>query len=303
MGKNKALVILGIGVLIALAASLFTYSWLQKKGRVEAQTFETSSVVVASYDLPWGTVLTADMIKLAPFLKKSLPEGHFTNTTQVAGRTLLQPIKANEPIFDSRLAPTGAQGGGVAAVITVKKRAMAVKVDKVVGVSGFIHPGNRVDVLVTLQLGKVATPITKTVLENMLVLATGTEIEKSGKPEKPSQVDVITLEVTPEEGEKLALAASEGKLQLALRNSADTGEVVTKGTTFPVLIGSYSFAGQVSQANKDEQPAKPRKQVAKKQVTQPSRPTQPAPPPPRPTVSVELVKGGTISSVNFNRGE
>ncbi len=295
MGRNKALAILGIGVLIALIASLFTYGWLQKKGRVQAETLETMSVVVASSDLPWGTMLTADMVKLAPFLKRSLPEGYFANTTQVVDRTLIQPVKANEPIFDSRLAPTGSQGGGVAAVITPKKRAMAVKVDKVVGVSGFIHPGNRVDVLVTLaQVGKVATPITKTVLKNVLVLATGADVEKSGNREKPSQVDVITLEVSPEDGEKLALAASEGKLQLALRNSADTGDVVTKGTTFPVLIGSYSLPGQVSQ---DEQHAKPKKQAAKKQIAQPT------PLPPRPMVSVELVKGGTISSVNFNKGE
>jgi pilus assembly protein CpaB len=295
MGKSKALVILGIGVLIAFVASLFTYGWLQKKGRAQAQTQEIISVVVASSDLPWGTMLTTDMVKLTPFLKQSLPEGHFANATQVVGRTLIHPVKVNEPIFDSRLAPTGSQGGGVAAVITPKKRAMAVKVDKVVGVSGFIHPGNRVDVLVTLsQIGKVPTPITKTVLENVLVLATGAETDKTGNREKPSQVDVITLEVSPEDGEKLALASSEGKLQLALRNSADTGDVVTKGTTFPILLGSYGGPGQVS---KEEQPVKPKKQVTKKQVA------ESAPPPPRPTVSVELVKGGTISSVNFNKGE
>ncbi len=102
---------------------------------------------------------------------------------------------------------------------------MGVKVDKVVGVSGFIHPGNRVDVLVTLSRSdRQNEPTTKIVLENILVLATGTELEKSGKQEKPAQVDVITLEVTPEEGEKLALAATEGKLQLALRNYSDTGQ-------------------------------------------------------------------------------
>ncbi len=275
MGKNKALVILGIGVLIALVASLFTYGWLQNKGKVQAQTLETISVVVASSDLSWGTMLTTDMVKLAPFLKQSLPEGHFANTSQVAGRTLIHPVKVNEPIFDSRLAPTGTQGGGVAAVITPKKRAMAVKVDKVVGVSGFIHPGNRVDVIVTLsQTGKITTPITKTVLENVLVLATGAETDKSGNREKPSQVDVITLEVSPEDGEKLALAASEGKLQLALRNAADTGNIVTKGTTFPVLLGSYSSAGQVSA---EEQPAKPKKQVAKKQVAEPTPPVPRSP--------------------------
>ena len=85
MGRNKALVILGIGVLIALLASLFTYGWLRKKGTVQAQTLETVSVVVASSDLPWGTVLTTDMVKLAPFFKQSLPEGHFANTAKWQG--------------------------------------------------------------------------------------------------------------------------------------------------------------------------------------------------------------------------
>ena len=295
MGRNKAIVILGIGALIALIASVFTYGWLQRKGRVQAQTVETISVVVASSDLTWGTVLSTDKVKLAPFLRQSLPEGYFADVKKVVDRTLIHPVKMNEPIFDSRLAPTGTQGGGVAAVISPKKRAMAVKVDKVVGVSGFIHPGNRVDVLVTLSqtgTGRVATPITKTVLENVLVLATGAEMEKAGNREKPSQVDVITLEVGVEEGEKLALAASEGKLQLALRNSADTGNVDTKGTTFPVLLGSYSGHAQASM---EEQPVRPRKQVVRKQAA--------AAPALRTAVSVELVKGGTVSSVNFNKGE
>jgi pilus assembly protein CpaB len=294
MGRNKPFVIiLGAGLLMALIAAMFTYGWLQKKGKAEAGGQQTVSVIIASSDLPWGTVLTAGMVKSAPFLRQTLPEGYFADANKVVDRTLIQPVKANEPIFESRLAPTGT-GGGVAAVITPKKRAMAVKVDKVVGVSGFIHPQNRVDVLVTLSQtgqGRVITPITKTVLENVLVLATGAEMEKAGNKEKPSQVDVITLEVGLEEGEKLALAASEGKLQLALRNYADTGDVNTKGTTFPVLLGSYSGHLQTAM---EEQPAKPRKPVAKKPAAEQA---------PRPTVSVEMVKGGTVSSVNFNKGE
>ena len=251
-------------------------------------------MIIASSDLPWGTVLTAGMVKSAPFLRQSLPEGYFADATKVVNRTLIQPVKANEPIFESRLAPTGT-GGGVAAVISPKKRAMAVKVDKIIGVSGFIHPGNRVDVLVTLSQtgqGRVIAPITKTVLENVLILATGVEMEKTGNKEKPSQVDVITLEVGLEEGEKLALAASEGKLQLALRNYADTSDVNTKGTTYNVLLGSYAGRGQASL--EEQQPERPKKQVIKKRAPEAA---------PRPTVSVEMVKGGAVSSVNFNKGE
>jgi pilus assembly protein CpaB len=153
-------------------------------------------------------------------------------------------------------------------------------VDKIVGVSGFIHPGNRVDVLVTLSRNiRAQEPMTKIVLENILVLATGTELEKTGRQEKPAQVDVITLEVTPEEGEKLALAASEGKLQLALRNYTDTSSIGTQGTTIPALLS---------------QPAAPApKPVAKKTAA------------PRPSTgaSVEMIRGSKVTETNFKRGE
>jgi pilus assembly protein CpaB len=169
----------------------------------------------------------------------------------------------------------------VAALVSPKKRAMGVKVDKVVGVSGFIHPGNRVDVLVTLSRGERAhEPMTKIVLENILVLATGTELEKSGKQEKPQQVDVITLEVTPEEGEKLALAATEGKLQLALRNYSDTANSETKGTTIPGLL------------SRTEAP-----KATVKKATAAHKPAA------APGVTVETIRGSKVTEMNFKKGE
>jgi pilus assembly protein CpaB len=147
------------------------------------------------------------------------------------------PVKANEPILKSRLAPDSIATGGVAAVVDPNKRAMAVKVDKVIGVSGFVHPGNRVDVLVSLQkTERDDKPITKIVLQNILVLATGAEMEQRGKNEKPVQVDVITLELMPEDAEKLALATTEGKIQLALRSFNSSEEIATRGATIPTLL-------------------------------------------------------------------
>ena len=246
IGKNKALVMLGIAVVIALIVSLMVYNFLQKTTQVKQTTYalETQPVAVAQVDLQWGTVLTKEMVKYVPYLKDSLPAGYISDLSATVGRTLISPVKANEPILESRLAPTNVTTGGVAAIITPKKRAMAVRVDKVVGVSGFVFPGNRVDVLVTMTprgTGKEAvTPITKIVLEDILVLAAGSEIEQGSKQEKSKQVDVITLEVTPEDGEKLALAASEGKIQLALRNFTDNDDVMTRGTTSSRLLASYS---------------------------------------------------------------
>jgi pilus assembly protein CpaB len=127
------------------------------------------------------------------------------------------------------------------ALISPNKRAMAFRVDKIIGVSGFINPGNHVDVLVTIGSqagGDKQSMITKTVLENVLVLTVGQEMERAGKQEKTAPVDVITMEVTPEEAEKMALAASEGKVMLALRNPTDTKGVATRGATVPVLLSS-----------------------------------------------------------------
>jgi pilus assembly protein CpaB len=154
---------------------------------------------------------------------------------------------------------------------------MAVKVDDVVGVAGFINPGNMVDVLVTLTQ---SPPITKTVLENVLVLASGTELERRGHEEKPQPVRVITVEVTPEEGEKLALAANEGKLQLALRNPLNAEPILTRGATVPALLNSYRLPEKAE--------VKPE---VKPQVVAPVREVPP--------VKVELIKGSTVSTLTF----
>jgi len=279
MGKYRALVPLGVAFIIALITSFLIYNFLQKKTRVTLVPLETQAIAAAVGDIGWGTRLTKEMVKQVDFLKSSLPPGHFSDSDSLVGRVAIASIKANEPILDSRLAPLSIRTGGVAAIVNLKKRAVAVKVDKVIGVSGFIRQGNRVDVLVTIPTGKVSQqqPFTKTVLENILVLTVGPELEKKGKEEKPSDVDVITLEVTPDEAERLALAASEGKLQLALRNFSDTQEVFTRGVTIPALLASYSAGGIEG----------PGKVAAHK---------------PRPLV-VELVKGGKVTEIKFERSE
>jgi len=277
--KQKPLFLFGIATVIALVIAVMTYGWVKQMAQSQTQARETQPVVVAAADLTWGTSLTGDMVKVVPYLKESLPAGYFSDVSGVSGRTIIYPVKAGEPVFESKLAPTTVSSGGVAALVTPKKRAMAVKVDKVVGVSGFVHPGNRVDVLVTLSKNERAqNPMTKIVLENILVLATGTELEKAGKQEKPQQVDVITLEVTPEEGEKLALAATEGKLQLALRNFTDTDNAQTRGTTIPGLLAAQSAS-------------QPAQKGASKAVRVQRTPS--------PSVTVELIRGSKVTETNF----
>ena len=279
---SPPVIMLVVALLIAGIVSYWSYGLLQKKTVEQTVTAETQQVAVAAYDLKWGTVITNEVVKTQPYLKGSLPTGYIADPAAAVGRVVMYPIQVNEPLTESRLAPASVKLGGVAAVVAPKKRAMAVKVDKVVGVSGFIHPGHRIDVLVTLSKGdKSQQPITKIVLENIPVLAVGTEVEQAaGQKEKPAQVDVITLEVSPEDGEKLALAATEGKLQLALRNYTDTEDVQTRGTTIPNLLASYSGAG-------------PEKKATGMRRTAPAEPRG---------FTVELIKGNKVSEVKFNRG-
>jgi pilus assembly protein CpaB len=171
-------------------------------------------------------------------------------------------------------------------VIKPGKRAIAVKGDKVIGISGFINPGNRVDVLVTVKDPEKKEEKTKTFLENIPVLATGTQIQQNEKGE-PAPVDVYTLEVTLEEAEKLALAASEGKLQLALRSVIDGDEVYTEGITIPELLASYSYT--------KPEPVIKTKPVVKRTPRKKKigRWT------PRRAVTVEIIKGTEVSKKKF----
>jgi len=290
MWKHKSFILLGSAILIALVATVLIVRVLQKKALdKERASIVTQPIAVAMADLSWGTSLTKDMIKVVPFPKEYVPPGCFSSAEVLAGRVLVYPVKMNEPIFESRLAPKTIQIGGVAALISPKKRAVAVKVDKIIGVSGFIHAGNRVDVLVTVAAVKSSDPVTKIILENILVLAVGPDVEldKKGKESKP--VDVITLEVTPVEAEKLALAASEGKVQLALRNFNDTEDAFTRGMTIPNLLTSYS--GGSTERN-EVATSKGLKTSTSPSVTTSSSAR-------RSGMAVELVKGSKVEKVTF----
>ncbi len=244
MGKLKAILPFALSLVVALATSYYIYTWLQQKTssqptKTVMEKVETIPVAVAVVNLQWGTKLSREMIKLVPFLKESLPAGHLSDISAVVDRVLIAQVQPNEPILESKLAPTSVTTGGIAAVVKPGKRAVAVKGDKVIGLAGLVHPGNRVDVLMTFTDPKNKKELTKLVLQDTLVLATGTQYEDQGKGKKPAPVDVYTLEVTPEEGEKLALASTMGKLQLALRNAADTETILTTGANIPKALSSF----------------------------------------------------------------
>jgi pilus assembly protein CpaB len=281
MKRSQPFILLGLAACMALVTSVLIYNWLQRQPKIVEKVIgaQTEMVAVAVSDLFWGTKLTPEVIKLVPFPTGSLSEGRFSTLESLQNRVLVANVKTNEPILESKLAPSEVTMGGVAAVTRPEKRAMAVKVDDVIGVAGFINPGNRVDVLVTI---KEDPPISKTVLQNVLVLAVGPDLDRKGKEEKPSSVKVITMEVTPEEGEKLALAATEGKVVLALRNQLNAEAVLTKGATIPALLNSYRIPEEVKRG-------------------EPKAVFNGKPKPAPVEVAVELIQGGKVSTVTFKK--
>ncbi|MBW2740189.1 MAG: Flp pilus assembly protein CpaB [Deltaproteobacteria bacterium] len=241
MGKWKVIVPLALALVIATSVTFFVYKWLkvQTAPKVSTAKSEAVHIVVAVDGLPWGTKLEPKMLKTVPYLKNTLPPGSFSNSELVINRILISPLIPNEPILESRLAPVSVTTGGISAVVKPGKRALAVKGDKIIGLSGFIRPSNRVDILLTTTNPSNKREITKTVLENILVLATGVEIRKNKEDGKPYPVDVYTLEVTPKEGERLVLATTMGKLQFALRNFNDKEIVLTNGAGISGTLASF----------------------------------------------------------------
>jgi pilus assembly protein CpaB len=280
---------------IAAVGSYFIYTWMQQHAKAPRMTEAVASgrsevipVVVAAVDLIPGTKLTSELVKTTEFLKNSLPPGHFTDPAVLVGRVAIVPLKANEPIIEHRLASIDIKTGGVSALVQEGKRAVAVGGDKVIGLSGFIYPGNRVDVMVTWEDPKSESEITKVVLENMLVLASGTMMQKNDKGDA-APVDVYTLEMTPEEAEIISLVRNQGKIQFALRNPMDSGSILTKGATYDSamthLLAKAGFHKPIMPVELMEKPKPP---------VQYNRPV-----PAKPKITVEVISEGQLTKKQF----
>ncbi|MGE4299909.1 MAG: Flp pilus assembly protein CpaB [Desulfovibrionaceae bacterium] len=244
MGKTRTIIQLGAALTLALLAGFLVFRFMgapQRAAQAPVARPEVS-VLVAARDLQRGTRMLPDMVRKAAFLKESLPQQYFTTIEEVEGRYLSAPLHANEPVTEARLAPLDAAAAGISTLIAAGHRAFTVKGNEVLGQAGFIRPGNRVDVLVTLEVERRdrvegSGVQTKTVLENVLVLATGTELADDGDG-KPAPVGTYTLELSPAEGETLSLAATRGTLHFALRNPQDTGTVLTSGATIASTLAA-----------------------------------------------------------------
>lgn len=242
MNQMTRLVFFIITLFGAFGASFVVYNKMTTPRVVveKQQGPAVTHIAVATREMQRGAKITAEDVRLKPYLQETVPQGHFASLDSIVGRIVLETITLTEPILESALAPTSLTKGGMAAIINPKKRAMAVKVDNVIGVAGFLQPGHLVDVLVSIsQKGQQKHQVAKTVLENIQVLSVGTQAEDSND-KRAKSVTVVTLEVDLDEGEKLALAVNEGQIQLALRGYSDTVPVLTRGNTMDSLLKSYS---------------------------------------------------------------
>jgi pilus assembly protein CpaB len=279
MRRLRPFLLIGIALVAALGSSTLVYRYLTVKAsqtrvapafEATVTRAEVTMIAVADIDLQWGTPVTEEMVVLAPYPNDYLPEGHFTSVEEVIGRVTFKELRRNEPVLEFKLNPADQTTGGVAAVMEADMRAMAIRVDDEIGVAGFVKPGDRVDVLVSIKGGQGndgKESMAKLVLEYRRVLAIGTEMVRMGKEDEPRPVRVLTLEVSPEEAEKLALATSQGKLRLVLRHPLNDSKTLTAGATVESLLASNRIAAR-SKAKALGQ-------------------------------SVQVIKGGTVSEVSF----
>lgn len=223
---------LGLGGTFALA----TYRYIQNRP-VKEVSLPTTPVVVAGANLALGAELRREDLRVIAWPADAVPAGSFKDPQELVGRGLIQSITENEAVLPGKLAPVGS-GAGLPPVIPEGKRAVSVRVNDVIGVAGYVLPGTHVDVLATVSPTNQDTDMTsKVVLTNVLVLASGTKIEQDVEQNKPISVSVVTLLVDPIEAERLTLASTEGKIQLALRNPLDTTAPATPGVQPAVLLG------------------------------------------------------------------
>ncbi len=289
--RNKRLIIALTGAVICgLVGVMLVTRYLSN---VQAFTKDLGNVVVAKAEIPLGEKITAEQVAYSQIPNGSVPEGAFRKLDEVVGRVAITPIGVREMITNMKLAPAGT-GAGLSAVIPEGYRAMTVKVDDVVGVSGFIMPGSFVDVVAIIvplaQTGATSGPISKIVLQNIKVLASGAKIDSPENQRQPSEVKAVTLQVTPEQAEKLVLAANEGKLQLVMRNYSDQEDTQTKGANKGSLLSGESYVPQPAPPSEKADTSK----LVAKRITPFRRPSIAQEKPvatPVPRNSIEFIEG------------
>ena len=278
MPRKRIYTVLLLAMTVGAVFAFSTYRYVQATPTTGAAA-KMTPVVVAASGLDLGAALRAEDMRTINWPSDAVPAGTFSSPQELVGRGLIQPVSQNEPLLPSKLAPIGS-GAGLPPMIPDGMRAVSVRVNDVIGVAGYVLPGTKVDVLVTVSPTNQTTDMTsKVFLTNVTVLTAGTRIERDvEKDNKPVAVSVVTLLVDPLQAESLTLASTEGKIQLALRNPLDKTNPATPGIKPAILLG---------------QSAAPRRAVA---AARTARAAAPAPvaapaPAPAPLPTIEIIRG------------
>jgi pilus assembly protein CpaB len=295
MAERRYTLVFYIAVLVAAAATYGVYRAIETTK--ENNRVVTAQVVVAAQDIPEGHVIDKIALTTGQWPVQTLPAGAFSSVDSVVGRVTRVPVFQGEPIVPGRLAPAGTTGG-LEIKIAPGKRAMSVKINDVAGISGLIQPNSRVDVLVNIRDDRSAkeTQVAKLFMENMRVLSVGQQVTR-GDDGKPINATTATLEVTPEEAERLAIAMGQGSIALVLRGYGDPDSIKTKGATSSDVLSQLRDGRLVELTPK---PADPPRHHA----------SAPPPPPPPPVIvqvaprapdslTVQVYRGSAMSQNKF----
>jgi pilus assembly protein CpaB len=306
MNRSRMFLLAAVAFLVAVGVTAFTYQAL--KGRLEPAE-DSSQIVVAALPVNVGAKLTEADLRIATWPKAVPIQGSFQKIADVVGRGVLVPMVPNEPVLDSKLAGSG-EGAGLTATIPDGMRAVSVKVNDVIGVAGFVLPGSRVDIILSGSPnaeGKVE--MSKVILENIQVLAAGQNVATDDAG-KPMNVQVVTLLVTPDQSQIMALATVDGRIQLALRNPLDLQEMNPNAVRRETLFFGGKSAPLASPAPTPA-PAKPATRTATKAaapapVVTPVAPPAPAPAPVPVAVvptkrQIQVINGSRSETVTFEQ--
>jgi pilus assembly protein CpaB len=285
-----------VAILVAIGATYAVFRVLE--ATKASSRVATSPVVVASRDIAEGELIDRLALSVAQWPVSTVPVGAYGRIDSVAGRVARVPVFSGEPLVPGRLAPEGTTAG-LLTKITPGKRAMAIRINDVSGIAGMIPPNSRVDIVLTTTLGN-ATRTAKTFMSNMRVLAMQTAVQRS-EDGRPIPATVATLEVTPEESERLLVAQSQGSIQLTLRGYGDPDSVVTSGATSADVERALRNAPVATRQAPRPRAATPTTQAAPETVivrepaATPARPARPD------SARVEIFRGAQKSELKFQK--
>ena len=243
MQRRRVLVAMTLAIVMGLAASYVVYQVVKT---AQGKKAATEQLAVAAANIAVGEALTAKHIKIAEWPDSTVPAGALRSAKDAEGRVARTSIVAGEPLLDAKLAPAG-QGGLMPVLVPAGKRAVTIKVDEAIQKSGFVVPNSRVDVLVTMARQSGQTRESRMVLQDVMVLASDQIVEM--KDNKPVTMTTVTVAVSPQEAERLALSQNEGKVTLALRNLQDNAQISTPGVTTAQLLGSPAPAPAIAKSS------------------------------------------------------